>query len=909
MQSGNQMQGGSSQMQGGSNQMQGNMELRANRNLEKEQQSSMNAPSSSSMFPQRQMGSQPMNQQRSMMPEPAMSHNMPSHFQQQSNFQQQHNFPQNRNYQQNQQNQNFQNFNRQQDSSFMDAESFGHVMAPNMQPDNFSNFQGPKVPFGNPRGQGKENFNVDYQPQPQEPSYDNCPTFTPAKIIDYKHVHMPTLAEQLLEFKVFRVIDYKHRTTANLREYVKDIEVDRIIERRKAVALRKKILEYLRSAERPEDTVSNPKYPRNWEKIPVERPPLKNKRKKKLTPKIKRILAQRESAWMTQGYRATGRTMELEEISSDDDEIAGFVQNMSFGKAKPREEIKPREEFKRSEETKPKEEIVPIVKPPFVYKDSFKKKFNTIPNFNKFNHEKFVDIRSLLLHPARKNRPPWILIILRGAPGSGKSHLTQLIKRKELEMVSSGPRIISINDYFEDDEGASCENEPQMLETYLNQMVKFVEKTIKERRYEMIIVDAENVDMDHYLQFHRAGSSKGFTCFTIEMHQTLEYCEFQNIHNRSFQYLNNSIDQLDKCRIPREHTLLIPSALYDEYNCLVNPALAPKGSKDGDEEMDVDEHWAIAGEEEPSTSKPPTLDIFADTQTELPNFNLHNRAVIDLEEISEEPGRSFRDPQILIILRGPSGAGKTHLAGLIRNKEVSHGNSDVITLSIDDYFINPFSLSYQYESSKLNENMDKMLSSLKSIMQKRSHNFIIIDAEMSDVAIYMKFNQAGAANGYKCYLIELHQDASTCALNNVHNRTLKEIEDVLQVMKVDSIPQDHILLDPTYLYGVTKKPVKVDANLPLKSALKTTENVLFPSFAEDNTPMTTEEVLPEVEEVAAKAKNVAPKVEKAKPKIPEFNWHNRDDIVEARDIFDDPGRSFRADKVVIVLRGKKCMST
>jgi hypothetical protein len=140
----------------------------------------------------------------------------------------------------------------------------------------------------------------------QEPFFTEDPVFKPAKNIEYNHTHMQSFDEKMLEFKVFRVIDYKHKTTFKLREFTKDIEPEKIIEKRTAVALRKKILEHLKSAERPEDTVSNPSYPNNWEKIVVDRPKTFNMRKKRLTPKIQRIKARKEeensSNWKTLGY-------------------------------------------------------------------------------------------------------------------------------------------------------------------------------------------------------------------------------------------------------------------------------------------------------------------------------------------------------------------------------------------------------------------------------------------------------------------------------------------------------------------------------------------------------------------------------------------------------------------------------
>lgn len=155
--------------------------------------------------------------------------------------------------------------------------------------------------------------------QPPPPHDDILPVFTPVKIIDHQHAHLPTFEETLMEFKVHRVFDYTHKANSKLRDFVKDIDTERIAEKLKSITQRKKILQYLKQAERPEDTVSNPKYPNNWEVIQQDRPPLKNKRKKKLTAKIIRVLAAKEGeSRLTTEYVQDDNQLDYEDISSDD---------------------------------------------------------------------------------------------------------------------------------------------------------------------------------------------------------------------------------------------------------------------------------------------------------------------------------------------------------------------------------------------------------------------------------------------------------------------------------------------------------------------------------------------------------------------------------------------------------------
>lgn len=58
-----------------------------------------------------------------------------------------------------------------------------------------------------------------------------------------------------------------------------------------------------------------------------------------------------------------------------------------------------------------------------------------------------VDATTLFLLPGRATRPSKICLILRGLPGSGKTHLAKLIRDIEREHRSSA-RILCLDDYF-----------------------------------------------------------------------------------------------------------------------------------------------------------------------------------------------------------------------------------------------------------------------------------------------------------------------------------------------------------------------------------------------------------------------------------------------------------------------------
>lgn len=586
---------------------------------------------------------------------------------------------------------------------------------------------------------------------------EECPAFEAKKVIQYDHQHKPTFEEQLLEFKIFRIIDYKHQTKQELQDIKRTVDIDKIIEKRKAVAQRKKILEYLRNAERPEDTVSNPLYPKNWEIIPRDRPPRRNKRKKIKTAKIRRVLMEKQN-----NQNSSASRMDLEEISSDEDMDMHHKEKQPPNKIIKLAEKEPNKEFKIT----PPQPVVTFI-------DEFANVSpKSTPDFNHFNHANYMDIREILWMPGRRNRSSKILILLRGVTGSGKSHLVQLVKRKESEMgKASDIRILSIDNYFltDDDDDEKSAVSSKEIENYLEQMLRHLRKTITDGLHPFIIIDAENCDLTYYEKFYQLGSSMGFSVFTIELFQTLEICMQQCCRNVTSEQINASIELLSKNRIPSSHTLLIPSALYAEYNCFMNPKL--------------------------STSSQNQV-----AQVDDSRFNWHNRITKDLCDLLEGQSRYQRPQLISILLRGPDTYGKNQLASMIIAKEKEMRNSSVTYISIEDFFVSKSTGKYEFSPRLVDESIRNLTKQLRDIVRFKSFKFVLINVETGDFKHYTQVHELMSSYGYKCYAIEVYRDANKCVEDDPFKRSPVQFETIIDEFKLNPTPDDHELLNASKFY-------------------------------------------------------------------------------------------------------------
>ncbi|KAG8236639.1 hypothetical protein J437_LFUL016331, partial [Ladona fulva] len=160
-----------------------------------------------------------------------------------------------------------------------------------------------------------------------------------------------------------------------------------------------------------------------------------------------------------------------------------------------------------------------------------------------------VLIEDLLAAPGRATRPPRIVIILRGPPGSGKTFVAKLVKDKEVEQGGSAPRILSLDDYFmvefekeekDPETGRKVtkkfmmyEFEAEMEKQYRNSLVKAFRKTVDDGYFPFIIVDCVNDKVRQFDEMWTYAKQKGFQVYICEMDMDVPTCSKRNTHGRS----------------------------------------------------------------------------------------------------------------------------------------------------------------------------------------------------------------------------------------------------------------------------------------------------------------------------------------------------------------------------------------
>lgn len=147
-------------------------------------------------------------------------------------------------------------------------------------------------------------------------------------------------------------------------------------------------------------------------------------------------------------------------------------------------------------------------------------------------------------------------LILRGLPGSGKSHVARLIRERECEAGGEPPRILSLDDYFmtevekevDDEEGGGGRKggrkrkievleyhyERDMEASYLRSLLRAFQRAAEEARFPFLIVDAPAIRVADFKDFWAAAQAAGYEAYVAEPPETdPQVCYDRCIHGRS----------------------------------------------------------------------------------------------------------------------------------------------------------------------------------------------------------------------------------------------------------------------------------------------------------------------------------------------------------------------------------------
>uniref|UniRef100_A0A6P7F4H8 YLP motif-containing protein 1 n=1 Tax=Diabrotica virgifera virgifera TaxID=50390 RepID=A0A6P7F4H8_DIAVI len=182
-----------------------------------------------------------------------------------------------------------------------------------------------------------------------------------------------------------------------------------------------------------------------------------------------------------------------------------------------------------------------------------------------------------------------------------------------------------------------------------------------------------------------------------------------------------------------------------------------------------------------------------------------------IEDIINPPGRFNRPPRIVIILRGPPGSGKTHLAKLIKDKEIENGGSAPRILSLDDYFMVEHEkkvvedgktqfikeMVYEYEAEMEESYRQSFMRSFKKTITDGYFPFIVVDNVNDKVKYFGEMWSFAKQNGFQVYICQLDLDPVQCYKRNIHNRSEVEIEDIISGW--EPTPSHHPTIDASSL--------------------------------------------------------------------------------------------------------------
>ena len=267
---------------------------------------------------------------------------------------------------------------------------------------------------------------------------------------------------------------------------------------------------------------------------------------------------------------------------------------------------------------------------------------------------------------------------------------------------------------------------------------------------------------------------------------------------------------------PKQMTTPLTNNFYNQNNNQMNPSLNRELFDDFQKPINNSNPLEMTAIEEELT--------FRDKRY----FTHPKSRIVAIDDLLKPPTRDFRPENIVIILRGLPGSGKTFVAKLIKEKELEFGRSAPRILSIDDYFMSEVERQikipetgktvktkeyvYEYEREMESCYRASLLKTYKKTVDDRLFSFIIIDAVNELIADIEDFYSYAIKNDFTVYVIEMvSNDPLVCHKNNIHNRTLEDIK--LVHKKWQTLPEFMLRLDiRSLLQNASIKNVEMEDN-------------------------------------------------------------------------------------------------
>ncbi|CAB3373981.1 Hypothetical predicted protein [Cloeon dipterum] len=206
-------------------------------------------------------------------------------------------------------------------------------------------------------------------------------------------------------------------------------------------------------------------------------------------------------------------------------------------------------------------------------------------------------------------------------------------------------------------------------------------------------------------------------------------------------------------------------------------------------------------------------------------FNIPDEAEKScIEELLCLPGRVQRPSKFAIFMRGLPGSGKSHVAKLIKDKEVENGGNAPRILNLDDYFmvevetevqdpetnrkIKSKEMKYEYEAEMEEAYRQSLVKAFRKTIDEGFFPIIVVDCVNDKVKHFEEMWHYASSKGVKTFVAELPEEASVCAARNEHGRTLQQIEQI--AAKWEPTPPNFNKLDVKGLLNNTNTAIEVE---------------------------------------------------------------------------------------------------